>query len=30
MPIGVEVDSSRLSASLYLLDQARKRGLIAV
>jgi hypothetical protein len=29
MPIGVEVDSSRLSASLYLLDQARKRGLIA-
>ncbi|CAM8625088.1 hypothetical protein MCEMAEM21_01295 [Oxalobacteraceae bacterium] len=30
MPIGIEVDSSRLLASLYLLDQARKRGLIAV
>jgi len=29
MPIGVEVDSNRLLASLYLLDQARKRGLIA-
>jgi hypothetical protein len=29
MPIGVKVDSSRLLASLYLLDQARKRGLIA-
>jgi hypothetical protein len=30
MPIGVEVDSNRLLASLYLLDQASKRGLIAV
>jgi len=28
MPNGVEVDSNRLLASLYLLDQARKRGLI--
>ena len=28
MPLGAEVDTDRLTASLYLLDQARKRGLI--
>lgn len=28
MPLGVEVDTDRLTASLYLLDQASKRGLI--
>jgi hypothetical protein len=28
MPVGVAVDTDRLYASFYLLDQARKRGLI--
>jgi hypothetical protein len=28
MPPGAEVDTDRLAASFYLLDQARKRGLI--
>jgi hypothetical protein len=28
IPLGAEVDTDRLAASFYLLDQARKRGLI--